>query len=137
MPRAAIDERGAEALRRVREAHTDLTLSAFKVLVREQYNMLLIDQKAALAAIPSMLPPDTDTRVKALDDGLPVRLDLVDVLIEIENPAECLLGRRDVVTLRAEHHDGRANIAQIDRGAVRCLDLTCGKLCCRRTVRRR
>ncbi len=67
MPRAAIDERGAEALRRIREAHTDLTLSAFKVLVREQYNMLLIDQKAALAAIPSMLPPDTDTRVKAFD----------------------------------------------------------------------
>jgi hypothetical protein len=67
MPRAAIDERGAEALRRVREAHTDLTLSAFKVLVREQYNMLLIDQAAALAAIPSMLPPDTDTRVKAFD----------------------------------------------------------------------
>jgi pimeloyl-ACP methyl ester carboxylesterase len=67
MPRAAIDERGAEALRRIREAHTDLTLSAFKVLVREQYNMLLIDQEAALAAIPSMLPPDTDTRLKAFD----------------------------------------------------------------------
>jgi hypothetical protein len=67
MPRASIDERGAAALRRIREAHTDLTLSAFKVLVREQYNMLLIDQEAALAAIPSMLPPDTDTRVKAFD----------------------------------------------------------------------
>jgi Protein of unknown function (DUF3141) len=65
MPRAAIDERGAEALRRIREAHTDLTLSAFKVLVREQYNLLLIDQEAALAAIPSMLPPDADARQKA------------------------------------------------------------------------
>ncbi len=67
MPRAAIDERGAEALHRIREAHTDLTLSAFKVLVREQYNMLLIDQEATLAAIPSMLPPDAETRVKAFD----------------------------------------------------------------------
>ena len=67
MPRAAIDERGFEALRRIREAHTDLTLSAFKALVREQYNMLLIDQEAALAAIPSMLPPDTETRAKAFD----------------------------------------------------------------------
>ena len=67
MPRASIDERGAEALRRIRQAHTDLTLAAFKVLVREQYNMLLIDQQAALAAIPSILPPDTDTRVKAFD----------------------------------------------------------------------
>ena len=62
MPRAAIDERGFEALRRVRDAHTDLSLSAFKALVREQYNMLLVDEAAALAAIPSMLPPDADTR---------------------------------------------------------------------------
>jgi hypothetical protein len=67
MPRAAIDERGAEALHRIREAHTDLTLPDFKMLVREQYNMLLIDQEAALAAIPSMLPPDTDMRAKAFD----------------------------------------------------------------------
>jgi hypothetical protein len=67
MPRAAIDERGAEALRRIREAHTDLSLSAFKVLVREQYNMLLIDQEPALTAIPSMLPPDADSRLKAFN----------------------------------------------------------------------
>ncbi len=35
--------------------------------MREQFNVLLIDQEAALAAIPSMLPPDTDTRMKAFD----------------------------------------------------------------------
>jgi hypothetical protein len=67
MQRAAIDERGFEALRRIREAHTDMSLSAFKAMVREQYNMLLIDQEAALAAIPSMLPPDAETRAKMLD----------------------------------------------------------------------
>jgi Protein of unknown function (DUF3141) len=67
MTRAAIDERGFEALRRVRQAHTDLSLTAFKTLVREQFNMLLIDQEAALAAIPSMLPPDAETRRKAFD----------------------------------------------------------------------
>jgi pimeloyl-ACP methyl ester carboxylesterase len=67
MPRAAIDERGAEALRRIRETYTDLPLSAFKSLVREQYNMLLIDQEAALAAIPSMLPPDAETRREAFN----------------------------------------------------------------------
>jgi hypothetical protein len=67
MPRAAIDERGFEALRRVREAHTDLSLSAFKALVREQYNMLLVDEAAALAAIPAMLPHDADTRAQAFD----------------------------------------------------------------------
>jgi Protein of unknown function (DUF3141) len=67
MARAAIDERGFEALRRIRDAHTDLSLSAFKALVREQHNMLLIDEGAALAAIPSMLPPDVDKRAEAFD----------------------------------------------------------------------
>jgi hypothetical protein len=67
MTRAAIDERGFELARRVREAHGETPLSEFKALVREQFNMLLIDQEAALAAIPSMLPSDGAARHKALD----------------------------------------------------------------------
>jgi len=63
--RAAIDERGFEVVRRIREAHKDLSLSAFKSLVREQFFMLLIDQDAALAAIPSMLPADVKARTAA------------------------------------------------------------------------
>ena len=43
-----------------------LTLSAFKTLVREQYFMLLIDEEAALAAIPSLLPPSAEKRQKGL-----------------------------------------------------------------------
>lgn len=66
MDRRAIDERGFEAVRRIREAHGDLSLSAFKELVREQFNILLIDREAALAAIPSMLPPDPEARRVAL-----------------------------------------------------------------------
>jgi pimeloyl-ACP methyl ester carboxylesterase len=62
MGRQAIDERGFEAVRRIRQAHGDLSLSAFKALVREQFNILLIDGDAALAAIPSMLPPDAESR---------------------------------------------------------------------------
>ena len=58
MGRAAVDERGFETVRRIRGAHGDMPLSMFKALVREQFNMLLLDQNAALAAIPSMLPPD-------------------------------------------------------------------------------
>ncbi len=42
-------------------------LADFKALVREQFNMLLIDQEAALAAMPSMLPPDAETRREAFD----------------------------------------------------------------------
>ncbi len=67
MTRAAVDERGFEAVRRIREAHGDLPLSDFKALVREQFNMLLVDREAALAAIPSMLPADAETRRKAFD----------------------------------------------------------------------
>jgi hypothetical protein len=62
MTRATIDERGFEAMRRIRETHGDLPLPAFKALVREQFNMLLIDPEAALAALPSMLPSDPEIR---------------------------------------------------------------------------
>src|SRR5215510_14790198 len=65
--RAAVDERGFEAVRRIRRAHGDIPLSAFKALVREQFCLLLIDTEAALAALPSMLPADADTRRKAYE----------------------------------------------------------------------
>jgi hypothetical protein len=35
--------------------------------VREQFFILLVDTDAALAALPSMLPADLDTRRKAFD----------------------------------------------------------------------
>jgi hypothetical protein len=65
MTRAAVDERGFETVRRIRQAHGETPLSEFKALVREQFNMLLIDQKAALAGIPAMLPSDAEARQKA------------------------------------------------------------------------
>ena len=67
MKRAAVDERGFEAIRRIRRNYSEIPLSAFKMLVREQFHMLLVDTEAALAAIPSMLPADTDKRVKAIE----------------------------------------------------------------------
>lgn len=66
MGRGAVDERGFELARRIRQAHGEMPLSEFKTLVREQFNMLLIDQDAALGAIPAMLPSDAETRQKAL-----------------------------------------------------------------------
>jgi pimeloyl-ACP methyl ester carboxylesterase len=65
MNRHSIDERGFELARRIREAHGDMPLAELKGLVREQFNILLIDQKAALDAIPSMLPSDRESREKA------------------------------------------------------------------------
>jgi hypothetical protein len=70
MARKAVDERGFEIVRRIRSAQQDmpsLTLADFKALVREQFLMLLIDEEAALAAIPSMLPPEPETRRKAFE----------------------------------------------------------------------
>ena len=67
MARASVDERGFEAVRRIRRAHGDMPLSVFKSLVRAQFNMLLVDQNEALAAIPAMLPPDRQTRLAAFE----------------------------------------------------------------------
>ena len=69
MKRAAVDERGFESVRRIRHAREDmpsLPLPAFKTLVREQFYMLLLDQDACLAALPTLIPADVDTRNKML-----------------------------------------------------------------------
>src|SRR5262245_36518619 len=66
--RGAVDERGFEIVRRIRREHeASLPLAEFKTLIRNQFYMLLIDQEAALAAIPGMLPDDRDGRRQALD----------------------------------------------------------------------
>jgi hypothetical protein len=64
MARGMVDERGLEALRRMRreDAASRMTLSEFKTLVREQFFMLLLDQEASLAAISKMLPQEMDQR---------------------------------------------------------------------------
>jgi Protein of unknown function (DUF3141) len=58
--RGMVDERSIEALRQVRRDHAGarLTLPQFKMLVREQFFMLLLDLEGALAAIPKLLPED-------------------------------------------------------------------------------
>ena len=65
--RGMVDERSLEALRRMREADESarMTLAEFKMLVREQFFMLLLDRDAALAAIPKLLPESMDERGKA------------------------------------------------------------------------
>jgi hypothetical protein len=68
--RGAVDERGFEAVRRIRREQTEmpgLSLSEFKALVREQFYMLLLDQDAALSAIPNMLPGDKEARGQAFE----------------------------------------------------------------------
>ncbi|XUM22991.1 DUF3141 domain-containing protein [Bradyrhizobium oligotrophicum S58] len=66
--RGMVDERSIEALRQARRdaGGARMTLSEFKLLVREQFFMLLLDQEEALAAIPAMLPADVPQRRAAL-----------------------------------------------------------------------
>jgi uncharacterized protein DUF3141 len=70
MARGGPDPRAFETIRRMRQdypAASRLTIAAFKAMVRDQYFMLLIDQEAALAAIPALLPPEADLRRKAFN----------------------------------------------------------------------
>jgi pimeloyl-ACP methyl ester carboxylesterase len=66
MSRGSIDERGFGMARRLREAHGEMSLADFKAVVRDQFYMLVIDQAAALNAIPKMLPEDPEIRQQAL-----------------------------------------------------------------------
>jgi pimeloyl-ACP methyl ester carboxylesterase len=65
--RGMVDERSLEALRNLRRSDTGarLTLAEFKMLVREQFFMLLLDQEGALAAIPKLLPDNAKARQAA------------------------------------------------------------------------
>ena len=65
--RGRVDERGVNALRRIRltELKPRLTLPEFKAMAREQFYMLLLETEAALEAIPGLLPADMTQRRKA------------------------------------------------------------------------
>jgi hypothetical protein len=66
MPEGLVDERGFNFLRRMREGTGHgLTISAFKKLVREQFFMLLLDERRAVEAIPAMLDKDPDQASRA------------------------------------------------------------------------
>lgn len=70
LARGRADERGFEAIRRIRQEYAgagQLSLADFKAMVREQFFMLLVDEKAALAAIPGMLPEDAGERAASMD----------------------------------------------------------------------
>jgi hypothetical protein len=67
LARGHVDERGFEALRRLREERSDMTLAEFKTTVREQFLMLLVDENAAMEALASLLPDDRDVRERFIE----------------------------------------------------------------------
>ncbi len=83
MVKGSVDERGFETIRRIRGTLDNLRplpLADFKALLRDQHSMLLIDQPAALAAIPSMLPAEPGPRAKAVE--------LIKQVLEFERSAQ-------------------------------------------------
>ena len=61
MPEGMVDERGFNLLRRAREeAGSGMSLGDFKKLLRDQFFMLQLDERACLDAIPEMLAKDRD-----------------------------------------------------------------------------
>lgn len=67
MAGSGVDERSFNVLRRIRDENHGMTLQDFKHILREQYFALLLDSKAALAAIPAMLPADPVACADALE----------------------------------------------------------------------
>jgi pimeloyl-ACP methyl ester carboxylesterase len=68
--RRSADERGFAAIRRLRQMDPNakqMSLADFKALVRRQFQSLRVDEAAALAAIPGMVPDDGETRRLFLD----------------------------------------------------------------------
>ena len=68
MVRNAVDERGFAAITRLRDAHPankQMSLADFKALVREQYLMLVVDEQAAIRAIPGLMPEPLEARREA------------------------------------------------------------------------
>ena len=62
--RAAVDERGFEVIRRMREIKDHVhrpTLAEFKAMVRDQTLLLLLEPEAAVAALPDLIP-DAEAR---------------------------------------------------------------------------
>jgi len=96
VPRAALDERGVEAMRRLRGVDCGgppLTLAEFKAMVRKQFFLLLIDEEAAIAALPQLLPKAPEARRTAfhwLRQVLSARGDIVgEVAVRLRRIAGC------------------------------------------------
>jgi pimeloyl-ACP methyl ester carboxylesterase len=58
----SIDARSFEVLRRTLKEYPNITLAHYKAVVREQWAMLTIDERAAMEALPKLLPSDVAKR---------------------------------------------------------------------------
>lgn len=57
-----VEERTFDALRKLLLAYPEVSEAEFKAAVREQWAMLAVDERAAIAAVPQLLPADPTVR---------------------------------------------------------------------------
>ena len=62
-----VEARCFDALQRLLAAHPEVTLARFKEALREQWAILAIDERAAIASLPQLLPADAGERRTMLD----------------------------------------------------------------------
>lgn len=62
-----VDERTFAALRKLLLAREDVTPAEFKAALREQWGILAVDESAAIAALPQLLPAGSDARRGCLE----------------------------------------------------------------------
>jgi pimeloyl-ACP methyl ester carboxylesterase len=110
--RGMVDERSIEALRKVRRDYggARLTLPEFKMLVREQFFMLLLDQEAALVSIPKLLPENVEQRREIF---AAIR-NVLSASDEITSERASRLKRVSALFSADLDEDGRSNTPQLD-----------------------
>jgi len=57
-----IEKSTFDALRKLLLAHPEVSPAEFKAAVREQWAILALDERAAIDALPRLLPPDAGAR---------------------------------------------------------------------------
>lgn len=62
-----VDARCFDALQRLLAAHPEITFARFKEALREQWAILAIDERAAIEALPQLLPADAGERRALLE----------------------------------------------------------------------
>jgi pimeloyl-ACP methyl ester carboxylesterase len=105
MPDGDVDERGFNLLRRMRdEAGKGLTLATFKQVLREQFLMLLLDERRAINAIPAMLAADPELAIR-----MKSKLDRMIELVGVHSkPARSRLAEVEALFEREEAGIARA-----------------------------
>ncbi len=112
--RDSVDERSFEAIKQIRAglpSANRLTLMQFKQLVRDQFFMLLVDEEAAIKALPSLLSDAGDER----DTTMELLIRVLEARGPLEEPAKARL-REIAACFKAGKEPGSLTLVTTDHG---------------------